>query len=460
MTTETSPLYLTGVLEPVTAEVDTRALEVTGSLPPTLSGLYLRNGPNAHPGVDPGHAWAGQGMVHGIRIRNGRAEWYRNRWVRTPEMPSDYSFFDAERDRAITAANTSVIGFDGRILAIQEAGLPYEVDRDLNTVGPYDFGGSLTTGMTAHPKCDPRTGELHFFDSYLPEQPHLRYHVASASGQLLRSTAIELPEVPLMHDFAITEHFVVFFDLPVVADPTVANAMPFRWNDDHEARIGILPRTGTGADIVWIPVDPCWIIHAANAREDSRGRIVLEANRVVPDRWDISWARLGGDVAHVPGGLDTRNPLPEALLHRWTFDVAARTVTEQALDDRAIEFPTINMQRTGLSHEYIYAVGYPRVGGRDGYELIKYNTRTGTDEVRGFGTMQVPGEAAFVSAPGETNDDDGWLFSFISGVGDAPSELLVLDATDFTGPPVARITLPARIPYGFHGSWMPDHDNA
>lgn len=460
MTTVVTPRYLTGILAPVPTEIEARDLEVIGALPPALSGVYLRNGPNAHPGEDPGHAWAGQGMLHGIRIRDGRAEWYRNRWVQTKEIPEGYDFFAPVRDRTVTAANTAVVPFNGRILALQEAGLPYEVDRDLNTVGPFDFGGRLTTGMTAHPKFDPLTGEMHFFDSYLPDQPHLIYHVASADGELLRSVPIEVPEVPLMHDFAITEHYVVFFDLPVVADPAVPNAMPFKWNDAHEPRIGIMPRIGTGADVVWISVEPCWIIHAANAREDEHGRVVLEGNRVVPNSWDVSWARLGGYVTHGPGNLDTRNPLPEAFLHRWTFDLTSKTVQEQSLDDRAIEFPTINFERTGLSHRHVYAVGYPRLGGPDGYELIKYDTHTGTDEVRRFGTTQVPGEADFITAPGSSNEDDGWLFSFVTGIGDAPSEMLVLDATNFTGEPVARIVLPTRVPYGFHGTWVSDREQS
>jgi carotenoid cleavage dioxygenase-like enzyme len=452
-----APGYLSGILEPVAAETEARNLEVTGSLPPQLSGRYMRIGPNPRPGTDPGHLWAGAGMLHGVRIHDGQAEWYRNRWVRTKEAPADYDLF-ADRDLAITAANTHVIPHGGRILALQETALPYEVDRDLNTVGPYDFGGQLKTAMTAHPKIDPVTGELHFFAGYSFTAPYLTYHLASAQGALVRSVPIEVPDVTMMHDFAITEHYVLFFDLPVVADLTQVglNPVPFHWSDTCEPRIGIMPREGTGEDVVWITVDPCWIIHAANAYEDEHGRIVLEGNRVEPQGWDVSWARLGGYSQHVPANVDSRNPLPEAFLYRWTLDPVARTAREERLDDRAIEFPTINFDRTGRSHRDIYAVGYPRQHGRDGYELIKYDTGTGSSQVHSFGTTQVPGEAAFTAAHGAAGEDEGWLFSFVTGVGDAPSELLVLDATNFSGPPVARIALPTRVPYGFHGSWIQD----
>ncbi|WP_280441535.1 carotenoid oxygenase family protein [Nocardia brasiliensis] len=458
MTSLDTPRYLSGILEPVAVATEARNLEVTGALPPELCGRYLRNGPNPAPGADPGHLWAGPGMLHGIRIRDGRAEWYRNRWIRTTPPPDGYDLFDPARDLSVGTANTHVVPYAGRILALQEGMLPYEVDAELDTAGPYDFGGRLATGMTAHPKVDPDTGELHFFDAYRPTPPHLIYHVASPDGELLRSVPIEVPAVTLMHDFAITQNYVIWFDLPVVGDPDQVgrNPLPMHWSETHEPRIGIMPKHGASADIVWITVDPCWIIHTANAREDDNGRIVLEGNRVVPQGWDVSWARLGGYVQHVPGNLDDRNPLPEAFLHRWTLDPATGTVREDQLDDRAVEFPTINADHTGRASRDVYAVGYPRQNGPDGYELVKYDTVAGTSSSHRFGTTQVPGEADFVAAPGAYGEDEGWLLSLVTGIGTAPSQLVVLDATDFSGPPVARITLPTRVPYGFHASWIPD----
>jgi carotenoid cleavage dioxygenase len=139
--------YLEGAFKPVTEELTAFDLPVTGRIPRELNGRFLRNGPNVLGLEDPrAHHWMlGEGMVHGVRLRDGRAEWYRNRWVRSssvakklgepypePVPPDDFP------------CNTHVIGLGGRILTLQESGpLPYELDHDLNTVGTYDFRGTL-----------------------------------------------------------------------------------------------------------------------------------------------------------------------------------------------------------------------------------------------------------------------------------------------------------------------------
>lgn len=78
--------YLEGVFAPVPREYTLTDLPVTGAIPDHLDGRYLRNGPNPVGELDPAlyHWFSGDGMVHGVRLRDGRAEWYRNRWVRGP----------------------------------------------------------------------------------------------------------------------------------------------------------------------------------------------------------------------------------------------------------------------------------------------------------------------------------------------------------------------------------------
>ena len=115
------------------------------------------------------------------------------------------------------SSNTNVLGHAGRILSLTEGAMPYELSRELDTLRRTDFGGPLPSGLTAHPKIDPVTGELHAF-SYWFAEPYLIYHLIDASGQLVRSEPITLPRSVMMHDFAITRSRVVFFDLPVVFD--------------------------------------------------------------------------------------------------------------------------------------------------------------------------------------------------------------------------------------------------
>ncbi|MFC4114808.1 carotenoid oxygenase family protein [Nonomuraea zeae] len=429
----TLPDYLTGPLAPVPDEVDAHDLPVTGALPPELTGRYVRNGPNPRPGEDPGHWFGGHGMLHGVRLRDGRAEWYRNRWVRTSKFTEGAPFVgETGVDRAAVSANTHVIRHSGRILALVENGFPYEVTPELETVGPCDFGGRLATAMTAHPKQDPLTGDLHFFGyGFFP--PYLTYHRLSAGGELVESREIEVPGSTMMHDFAVTEHHLVWLDLPVVFD-LGRGGMPYDWEDGYGARIGVTPRAGGRTR--WFDIDPCYVFHVGNAWEDAHGRIVLNAARYTPGAFTSLWGRISGS----PDPARQAAAAGEAVLHRWTIDPETGAVKEEPLDDRGVEFPTFNEDLLGRESRYLYTVGHDAV--------VKYDQRDGAARTRRTGGDT--GEAVFVPAEGGTGEDEGWLLSVVTS-GDS-SELLVLDARDLSD--VASVRLPRRVPAGFHGSWL------
>lgn len=428
------PAYLEGLLAPVPDEIDAVDLAVTrGALPPELTGRYFRNGPNPLPGQDPGHWFAGHGMLHGVRLRNGRAEWYRNRWTRTAALAGAPFVGPNGVDRAAVTANTHVIRHHDRILALVESGLPYEVTPELETVGPVDFGGRLRTAMTAHPKQDPVTGELHFF-GYGAMPPFLTYHRLSAGGELVESRVVAVPGPTMMHDFAITEHHAVWLDLPVVFDVSrVGRGMPYQWDDGYGARIGVMPLAG--GDVRWFDVDPCYVFHVGNASEDDQGRVVLDAVRYSPGGFDAVWRGIGG--SDTPGDAAVG-----ATLYRWVLDPRTGALAEQALDDRAVEFPTVNEDRLGRSSRFRYAVGDDAI--------LKYDTGSGAVQALRLG--RDAGEAVFVPAAGGTAEDDGWLLSIVSDLGG--SELLCVDARDLTE--VAAVALPRRVPSGFHGNWFAD----
>ncbi|GAA0938331.1 carotenoid oxygenase family protein [Actinocorallia libanotica] len=424
--------YLQGDFAPVPDEISSGELAVEGVLPAELDGRYLRNGPNPLPGRDPGSWFLGDGMLHGIRLRDGRAEWYRNRWVRTGQFAGRPFLGRSGIDLSAVAANTNVIRHAGRTLALIESGLPYEVDGGLGTVGACDFGGRLTTAMTAHPKEDPRTGELHFF-GYGFAPPHLTYHRADASGELVESREIPVPGPTMMHDFAITENHVVWLDLPVVFDlEMIGTGLPYRWDDGYGARVGLMPRRGDG-EVRWFEVEPCYVFHVGNAWEDAAGRVVVDAVHYPRDVFVKVLEGIGGaaDPAAQAGGSG---------LHRWTFDPVAGSAKGEALDDRPVEFPTIDDRRTGLPYTRLYAV-------RHG-EIVKYDTATGSTVVHP--TEGAPGEAVFVprDPDGAGAEDDGWLLSLIG----SRAELRVLDARDLAH--VASVRLPRRVPEGFHGAWL------
>ncbi len=448
--TTTRPAYLAGHLAPVADEVEALNLPITGSLPPALNGRYFRNGPNPLPGENPGHWFAGHGMIHGIRLREGRAEWYRNRWVRTPRLAGAH-WLDAngKRDFSVHTANTHIIEHAGKLLALGEGGFPYEMSPELETLGACDFNGRLTSAMTAHPKEDPRTGELHFF-GYSVMPPFVTYHRLSPAGELELSVPIEMPAATMMHDFAITEHHVVWMDLPLAFDAgLVGKGVPFQWNDNHGARLGVMPKDDPGR-VRWFDIDPCYVFHVGNAREDAAGRIVLDAVRYQPADFIASWAGFADRATNPAGPAASVGEESRTRLHRWTLDPATGGVLEEVVDDMSIEFPTLNESRTGLPHRYLYSKRLGDLGG-----VVKFDLATGARQIHDLGPDIDAGEPVFAPG-GDSGEDAGWLLAITTNRAGTASELIVLDATDIDGPPVARIGLPRGVPAGFHGSWIPD----
>lgn len=456
MTTIASPdqRYLAGPLAPVPDEITAVDLAVTGRIPTELAGRYLRNGPNPLPGTDSGHWFAGSGMLHGLSIKQGRAEWYRNRWVRTnelvpgstPTVPGCYG-----QDLAANPANTHIIEHGGALLALCEGGLPYEMTAELDTVGAYDFGGRLRTAMTAHPKTDPATGEL-FFYGYSPFPPFVTFHVADAAGNLTQSFPVEVPGPTMMHDFAITEHHVVWLDLPVTFD-LARGAMPYGWNDSYGARVGVMARAG--GPVRWFEIDPCYVFHVGNASEDSAGRITLDAVRYAPEDFLGLWSGIGSDaVEHLGGPAAHAAQASTSVLYRWVLDPGSGTVTETPLGDRDVEFPSINDVHVGLANRYLYTVSASYGG-----QLIKFDTDLGTHSEHQLSVPSQVGEAVFVPTADARAEDEGWLICVTTPQDGGASDLLILDASEVAAEPVATVHLPRRVPAGFHGSWIPDHDH-
>ncbi len=430
----TSVPHLTGNYAPVTEELTAYELPFTGTIPAELTGWYLRNGPNPHAAAS-AHWFLGDGMVHGVRLEQGRAVSYRNRWVRTTTFTDGARVRDADGnlDLAAGLANTHVIRHAGRTLALVESSYPYELTCELDTIGPYDFDGKLRTAMTAHPKTCPTTGELHFF-GYDYTAPYLTYHCADAAGNLLVSRAIEVPAATMHHDFNLTAAHVVFMDLPVVFDLEVAKSgggMPFRWRADYQARLGVLRRNDPRGAIRWFPIDPCYVFHTLNAH-DEPGRIVVHVIRY-PSLW-----RQDSDMSE------------QASLWRWTIDLVTGTVAEEQLDDRDAEFPRIDDRLAGLDSRF----GHATVAGDSG-ALLRYDLHTGTSTAHEFGPGRIPAEAAFAPAD-DRPGGDGYLMTYVYNADTDRSDLVILDASELAAPPVATIHLPARVPYGFHGNWLSD----
>jgi len=462
MTAGTASLsYPSAMMTPAPDEIDTVDLPVTGALPLELTGRYFRNGPNPLPGEPVRHLLIGSGMLHGVRLRRGRAEWYRNRWTRTARFAGrPFVRPDGTRDLTAVSANTHVIRHAGRILALVEVGFPYEVTPELDTVGPCDFGGRLTTAMTAHPKCDPATGELHFF-GYGTQPPFVTYHRLDAAGQLVYSRPVAVTAGTMMHDFAITEHHVVWLDLPITFQrELIGKAMPYRWDDQYGARLGVMRHDRPGAPVRWFDIAPCYVFHVGNAHEDAAGRIVLDAVRYSAAAFNAMW-RMVSRTANPAAAAAVAGP-GSARLHRWWLDPVTGTVSEQPLDDRSVEFPTVADHKVGRSSHCLYTVADTYAAGAagiPGVAILKYDTVGGGATSYELDSGTAVGEAVFVPASGGARrEDDGWLICIATRRDGTASQLLILDASNVTAGPIAAVDLPRGVPSGFHGSWIPDAD--
>jgi carotenoid cleavage dioxygenase len=375
-------------------------------------------------------------------------------------------------------ANTNVIGHAGRIFALVEAGAGnYELDENLDTVGGCDFDGTLHGGFTAHPKRDPRSGELHAVSYYFGLGAKVRYQVIDAAGRVRRTVDIPVTGSPMMHDFSLTENHVVLYDLPVTFDaglavqatvpaalrapaklvlsalagrvpvpsppvgrqPSASGSFPYKWNPKYPARIGVMPRDGGADDVTWFETEPCYVFHSLNAYDTDDGAIVLDVVR-----YDKVFDQ------------DLRGPTEgHPALYRWRADPGTGKVSQEQLDDRMQEFPRVDERVVGRRHRYGYAPRF--LEGDDGLgpsELLKHDLDRGTTQAAAFGTGREPGEFVFVPRGADAAEDDGVLMGFVYDAATARSDLVLLDAAGLET--VATIHLPARVPNGFHGNWIPD----
>ncbi|MET0727500.1 MAG: carotenoid oxygenase family protein [Acidimicrobiales bacterium] len=437
-----------GLYAPVADEVTSFDLEVLGELPPELEGRYLRNGPNPLGPVDPTtyHWFTGDAMVHGVRLGGGRADWYRARYVRSTAVSDALGEPPApgERHGGMDTANTNVVGVGGRTFALVEAGArPVELSYELDTLEHSDLAGTLPNGYTAHPKVDPATGDLHAI-AYHWALPHVQYVVMGPDAQVRQVEPIEVADGPMVHDCSITERWMVVYDLPVTFDIDAAIAggrFPYRWTEDHPARVGLLPLSGRGAVVRWFDVAPCYVFHALNAHDDG-DRVVL-------------------DVVRHPRMFATRTLGPDdgaPELWRWTIDTATGTVHEEQLSDQPIEFPRVDERLVGRSHRFGYASEVSRDTGENdfGGRLVRIDAKTGSAQVIDLGRGRVAGEWVMVPRHEHAAEDDGWLLSLVHDAATGRSELVVLPAAEPAAGPLARVLLPTRVPLGFHGNWLPD----
>ena len=459
--------YLNGAWTPNYDEYNATGMQVIGEIPADIDGVYLRNTENPiHEPIGRYHPFDGDGMIHMMSFSDGKAE-YRNRFVRTRgfreeqeagrslwaglmEHPSrserpGWGAQEALKD----ASSTDIIVHAGRALStFYQCGEGYHLD-------PYtldDLGTAQWVpedGISAHAKLDEHTGELLFFN-YSKHSPYMHYGVVGADNQLKHYMPIPLPGPRLPHDMAFTENYALVNDLPLFwdAERLTRGHHVVRLHRDVPSRFGIVPRLGQPDEIRWFEAEPTYVLHWVNAFE--------EGDEVVLDGYFQEQPEPRSHPTAPPGYermmayLDVQ--LMAARLHRWRFNLRTGATREERLDDRTLEFGTINQRHGGRKYQYVYSAvtkpGWFLFSGFTKHDLVTGNSRS-----IDFGEGRYGSEAGFAPRVGATGEDDGYLVTFVTDMNDDHSECVLFEASSMEAGPMCRIMLPHRISSGTHATW-------
>lgn len=459
--------YIRGAWTPTYNEYNATDMEVIGTIPDDIDGVYVRNTENQiHDPLGRYHPFDGDGMIHTMSFNNGKAE-YRNRFVRTKG-------FEAEREAGKSlwagltepphkstrpgfgaqewlkdSSSTDVVVHAGKILStFYQCGDGHRIDP--YTMEPEGVESWVPIdGISAHPKVDEATGEMMFFN-HSKHAPYMHYGVVGADNKLKHYIPIELPGPRLPHDMAFTKKYSILNDMPLFWDPELLkqNVHAVQFFPELPTRFAIVPRFGNLEDIMWFEAEPTYTLHWLNAYEEG-DEIILDGyyqEQPMPKSYEGAPKGFERMMAYLDNGL------LQPKLHRWRFNLKTGETKEERLDDRILEFDMFNQKYSGLKYRYAYSAmnepGWFMFRG-----LVKHDLETGESQTLEFGEGRFGSESPFVPRINAKDEDDGYLVSFITDVKEDCSECILIDAKNFEAGPVCRVILPERICSGTHSTW-------
>lgn len=460
--------FLQGGYAPIDQEYSVNPVSIQGEVPRDLNGSLYRNGPNQRfEPIGDYHLFAGDGMTHAFHISDGQIE-YRNRWIQTAKYK-----IETEKGKAVIdpmnpmgsaeeyvefvltdregLANTASVWHGGKLLILEEAHLPFEVDPvTLESIGSYNFDEKLPRSMTAHPKIDPKTGEMVFF-AYMASDimaSDFAVYRVDAQGRLIESITVSTPYPAMIHDFAVTENYILVPVFPLVGsmERAMVGESPLAWEPDKGASVAVLPRSGWTQDKVrWAQCDPFFVFHYMNAFDDN-GKITV-------DGCQFDHAPL------FPSASGEEMPDSTPVLHRWSLDMnsSSPAVKSNRIDQENSEFPQVDPRYAGMQYRYGFYTS-PEGDGDDMYNVVaRFDHQTGQAERYCFGPRDqvFVSEALFVPKSETASEGEGYLLSVVTDMNEKSSALHIMDAENVGAGPLAVAQLQHRIPVGFHGSWRP-----
>ncbi|KAL6006140.1 hypothetical protein ACLOJK_040186 [Asimina triloba] len=445
----------------------------------------------------------GDGMLHAVYFkRDSEGNWsvsYKNRYVESEtykvekgrEKPSFLPAIEGDSHAILAAfllnhlrfgkvnkdiSNTNVFQHSGKCYAIAENYIPQEIDvATLRTLGSWDINGDWDRPFTSHPKKAPGSGELVII-GVEPKKPFLVLGVISADGKRLpHKVDLEFKRCILCHEIGITEKYNIIMDVPLTLDLNrlVQGGPLLKYEGDSYARIGVMPRYGNADSIKWFELEPHCTFHILNCFEDGH-EVVVRGCRAP---WSIvpGLGRSKSEFSSQKSDVQSAEELFFSCAYEWRVNIEIGDVKEKNLTgtDLTMDMPFINDKFTGLRNAYGYTLvadsyassecGLPKYGSLAKLYFEEKN-KTSKSEEGGEDRIKVEyhlleenqfcSGAAFVSKQGGLREDDGWVISFVHSEDTNISQVHIIDAQKFERGPVAKITLPQRVPYGFHGTFI------
>lgn len=444
--------YLQGNYAPIHKELNITHLEVEGTLPADLNGMYVRNGPNPmFPPITYTYPFDGDGMLHALTFNNGTVS-YRNRWVETKGLiaekkvgraiyggfkmpiPPDLKLIGADGDSGPVknGAFIHIIQHNKKLIAFYESNIAYEVMQNLETIGPWcPRGAAIPFHVNAHTRFDPNTQTLFAF-TYDFAQPYLKYFEINPNGEVTKTVPIVDSRPSMIHDFVVTKNYVIFFDCPALFDFQNPMKGILSWKPDLGVKIIIINRNTHAITI--LETETFFVYHLANGFEMD--------NEIMIDYVRYDKFYFGDETA-------TAQP----KLYSAIINLSNRTIKHVQCLDYVVEFPRINDNFNTCQHRFIFM---PTVYKKQGEfnAVLKYDRIKQTTTIHDFGKNAEIGEAVFIPKQNADTEDDGYIGIYVYDIQTQKSEFVLLNAQKVEEKPVARIFMPQRVPHGLHGNWV------